>query len=222
MEAIEIQGLSKQFKGICLFQDTDFHVEEATITGLTGPNGSGKSVLFKMICGFLHIDAGSISVFGKQIGRDTDIPENTGVIIETPGFLEHCTHIENLKYLASIRNIINENDIRNVLERVGLNPENRQKVRRFSLGMRQKLAIAQAIMENPKLLILDEPCNGLDTESVNEIRKILLELRNQGTTILMASHIQEDITLLCDNVYRIEKGKINPLSSADSLTQSVR
>lgn len=208
MYAIEIENVSKKFKKNIIFEQVNMKIKEGTIVGLVGENGVGKSVLFKMICGFSSIDDGSIKVFGKDIGIDIDIPEDTGVIIETPGFLEEYDQMYNLKYLAAIRNRISENDILETLKKVGLNSENRQKVKKFSLGMRQKLALAQAIMEKPKLLILDEPMNGLDEQSVKKIREVLLDLKEQGTTILFASHMREDMEILCDEIYRIEQYQI--------------
>ena len=211
MSVIEIKGVSKTFKDRELFDDINLSIGEGVIVEITGENGCGKSVLFKMICGFTGFK-GEIKVFSKSIGKDVDVPENTGIIIETPGFLEEYDQVYNLKYLSSINKKMSDDEIRNILTKVGLDPDNKQKVRKFSLGMRQKLAIAQAIMEDQKLIILDEPMNALDSDSVENVRAILKELKKEGKTIIIASHIKEDIDCLCDEVYRIKNKKLEKVS----------
>ena len=174
--------------------------------GIVGNNGSGKTVLMKCICGFLIPTTGLIQVFGSSIGQDVDFPESLGVIIETPGFLTNLTGRKNLEILAGMRQKIGPAEVLQVLEKVGLDPALKKPVANYSLGMRQRLGIAQAIMEDPKLLILDEPFNGLDKHGVGEIRKLLLELKEEGKTILLASHNEEDIRILCDEVYEMDGG----------------
>ena len=176
------------------------------VYGIIGNNGSGKTVLMKCICGFLIPTTGLIQVFGSSIGQDVDFPESLGVIIETPGFLTNLTGRKNLEILAGMRRKIGPAEIQQVLEKVGLDPALKKPVANYSLGMRQRLGIAQAIMEDPKLLILDEPFNGLDKHGVGEIRKLLLELKEEGKTILLASHNEEDIRILCDEVYEMDGG----------------
>ncbi len=205
---VEVKNVSKSFKNREIFKNVSLSVKEGTIVGITGENGCGKTVLFKMICGFMGYQSGCITVFDKYIGKDIDVPENTGIIIETPGFMEEYNQMYNLKYLMSLRNQIDESKIIETLKKVGLDPNNKEKIKKFSLGMRQKLAIAQAIMENQKLLILDEPMNALDQSSVNKIRELLLDLKREGKTILMASHLKDDIDILCDEVYNINNYKI--------------
>ena len=163
-------------------------------------------MLMKCICGFLPTSTGTIHVFGKQIGRDVDFPESLGVIIETPGFLTQYTGVKNLEILADMRGQITKADVRLILRRVGLDPDMKKPVGKYSLGMRQRLGIAQAIMEDPGFLILDEPFNGLDKHGVAEIRRLLLELKAAGKTILLASHNEEDIHILCDHVYEMDGG----------------
>ena len=158
--------------------------------------------------GYLKPTGGRVVVWGKEIGKDVDFAENMGMIIENPGFLGRYTGYKNLEYLASIRKIIGKEQIRESMERVGLDPDSHQKVGKYSLGMRQRLGIAQAIMENPDILILDEPMNGLDHQGVNDVRNILLELRGEGKTIILASHHKEDMEVLCDTVYELEHGKL--------------
>ena len=182
--------------------------EQGKIYGLIGRNGSGKTMLMKSILGFVHCDSGSIEVFGKTIGKDTDYAPDTGIIIETPGFIGYYSGYKNLKLLADIKRNIDDKRIREVMAFVGLDPDMKKSVRKYSLGMRQRLGLAQAIMEDPKLLILDEPFNGLDNEGVEEMRRCLLGLKEKGTTILLASHSKEDVGALCDEVYQMEHGRI--------------
>ena len=165
-------------------------------------------MLMKCICGIVPVTSGRISVNGKVIGKDVDIPANVGVIIETPGFLPNYSAFNNLKFLAALNHKIGKEEIRNAIKSVGLNPDDKKHVGKFSLGMRQRLGLAQAIMENPDLLILDEPMNGLDKDGVADMRKYLLNLKSQGKTILIASHSAEDIDVLCDTVCEMDKGNL--------------
>ena len=160
------------------------------------------------ICGFILLDSGEITVSDKVIGKDVDMPKNVGLIIETPGFLKDYSAYWNLKFLADLNKKITNDDIKNAIRRVGLNPEDKKAVGKYSLGMRQRLGIAQAIMENPDILVLDEPFNGLDKKGVTEMRSLLLQMKDEGKTIIMASHSSEDIDILCDEVYEMEAGKI--------------
>ena len=170
--------------------------------------GSGKTVLFKLITGYLSPTGGRVVVSGKEIGKDIDFADNIGIIIENPGFLKGYTGFKNLAYLAGIRNVIGKEEIRESMEKVGLDPDSNKKVGKYSLGMKQRLGIAQAIMENPEILILDEPMNSLDNQGVEEIRKLLMELRDEGKTIVLASHNKEDIEILCDKVCEMDRGKL--------------
>lgn len=208
MTAIEIKNVSKKFKDKIVIDKVSLELPTGQIHGLIGRNGSGKTVLMKMIVGFLKPDSGIINVFGNTIGKDTDFAKNIGVIIETPGFLPFESGFSNLKYLASIRGIISNEEIKSAISSVGLNPDDKKHVGKYSLGMRQRLGLAQAIMENPDLLILDEPMNGLDKDGVRDMRQYLLNLKEQGKTILIASHSAEDIDVLCDTVYEMDKGKL--------------
>lgn len=176
MKASTIQtfGISREFNGITVLNDINLALESGKIYGLIGRNGSGKTVLMKIICGFLMPSKGYVLINGRKLGKDIDFPENTGIIIEAPTFLAHLNAYQNLKNLADIRGIIGPDEIRQSISAVGLDPNSNKKVGKFSLGMRQKLGIAQAIMENPDILILDEPFNGLDKDSVKEMRSLLL------------------------------------------------
>ncbi len=181
---------------------------QGKIYGIVGRNGSGKTVLFKTMIGFLKPTSGRVIVGGKEIGRDTDFADNIGIIIETPGFLSSYSGYKNLEYLVGIKNIIGKKEIKESMERVGLDPNSKKKVGKYSLGMRQRLGIAQAIMENPDILILDEPMNGLDNQGVEDVREILLNLKDEGKSIILASHNKEDIEVLCDEVYEMDHGKL--------------
>lgn len=211
MSLIEVRNVKKSYKGLIIFQDIDLTIEKGKIYGIVGPNGSGKSVLFKLICGFVRPDHGEIVIRGEYLHKDITFPKNFGVIIDRPGYLGNKTGFENLKSLAMIQNKIDDEQIIKTMELVGLQPTAEQKVRKYSLGMKQKLALAQAFMENQEVLILDEPFNALDFESVENLRSLLLNYKKEGKTIIMTSHNQEDIDLLCDEVYRINKFKLEKL-----------
>lgn len=205
-DKIELIHVTKKFGQELVLKEVNLTLEQGRVYGIVGNNGSGKTVLMKCICGFLIPTTGLIQVFGSSIGQDVDFPESLGVIIETPGFLTNLTGRKNLEILAGMRRKIGPAEIQQVLEKVGLDPALKKPVANYSLGMRQRLGIAQAIMEDPKLLILDEPFNGLDKHGVWEIRKLLLELKEEGKTILLASHNEEDIRILCDEVYEMDGG----------------
>lgn len=203
---IEVQNVVKRFRDQVVLKNVSISFEKGQIHGIVGRNGSGKTVLFKCICGLMHPEEGVILVNGKRVGRDVDMPEGIGAIIEAPGFLPNYSGYKNLRFLANIRRKIGKEKILNVLKTVGLDPESRKHVGKYSLGMRQRLGIAQAIMEDPEILILDEPMNGLDNAGVQDIRALLLELKAQGKTILLASHNHEDIAALCDTVHEMDGG----------------
>ena len=203
---IEVQNVVKRFRDQVVLKYVSISFEKGQIHGIVGRNGSGKTVLFKCICGLMHPEEGVILVNGKRVGRDVDMPEDIGAIIEAPGFLPNYSGYKNLRFLANIRRKIGKEEIVNVLKTVGLDPESRKHVGKYSLGMRQRLGIAQAIMEDPEILILDEPMNGLDNAGVQDIRALLLELKAQGKTILLASHNHEDIAALCDTVHEMDGG----------------
>ena len=203
---IEVQNVVKRFRDQVVLKNVSISFEKGQIHGIVGRNGSGKTVLFKCSCGLMHPEEGVILVNGKRVGRDVDMPEDIGAIIEAPGFLPNYSGYKNLRFLANIRRKIGKEEILNVLKTVGLDPESRKHVGKYSLGMRQRLGIAQAIMEDPEILILDEPMNGLDNAGVQDIRALLLELKAQGKTILLASHNHEDIAALCDTVHEMDGG----------------
>ncbi len=208
MDTIKVEKATKRYKENVVLNNVNITFEKGKIHGLVGRNGSGKTILLKAICGFIPLSSGQIIVNGAKIGKDVDVPQDVGIIIEAPGFLPNYSAFGNLRLLAAIKRIISSDRIKEVLQLVGLEPDNKKHVGKFSLGMRQRLGIAQAIMEDPSLLILDEPFNGLDISGVEDIRKVFLNLKEQGKTIVMASHSKEDIELLCDTVHRMDNGKI--------------
>ncbi len=208
MKIIEIENVSKYFFDKKVLDGVSFTIEKGTICGLIGRNGSGKTVLMKCICGFLTPDSGNIRIRGQEQNRKQDVSGNMGIIIESPGFLEYESAYRNLLYLARLRGLIGKQEVKEAIKQVGLCPKDRKKVKKYSMGMRQRLGIAQAIMEKPDILLLDEPMNGLDEQGVADMRKLFLSLKENGVTILLASHNSEDINLLCDSVYQIDGGKI--------------
>lgn len=191
-----------------ILDDVSMEVKRGEAVGLVGGNGSGKTMLMKCICGFQRSFTGEITVMGKRIGKDVEFAPETRFIIETPGFLPYMSGYENLKVLADIRKIAGKQEIIEYMELVGLNPEDKRGVRKYSLGMRQRLGIAQALMENPELLILDEPFNGLDIRMKEKIRDVLVKEKEKGKTILLASHDERDIEYICDRIYQVDAGKI--------------
>lgn len=208
---ITVKSATKRFKEAVVLNNISVSFEKGKVHGLIGRNGSGKTMLMKCICGIVPLTSGEITVSGKVIGKDIDIPKNVGVIIETPGFLPGYSGYSNLKFLAAINGKIGKEEIRNAIKSVGLNPDDKKNVGKYSLGMRQRLGLAQAIMEGPDLLILDEPMNGLDKDGVKDMRQYLLDLKAKGKTILIASHSAEDIDVLCDTVCEMDKGKLEKI-----------
>lgn len=209
---ITLTNVSKQYKGHELFHDLNASFELGKIYGITGVNGSGKSVLFKMLCGFVFPDAGTIEVDGQILTGKHRFPKDFGILIERPGYIGQLDGFTNLKELARIQNKVDDVTIRRAMEQVGLAPNLTQKVKHYSLGMKQKLGIAQAIMENQQVLLLDEPFNALDAESVERIRTLLVQYKEEGRTIFLTSHHQQDIDLLCDEVYKIQNAQLKKVN----------
>ncbi len=204
-EIITLKNIELKLKKACVFQNLNFSCKQGEIIGITGANGSGKSVLFKLIAGLYSPSYGEVLINGENIVPERKIPANLGALIEEPGFINYYSGFKNLQYLASIRGVVGNQEINDTLKIVGLYEQKDQKVKTYSLGMRKKLGIAQAIMENPSILLLDEPMNALDKSSVENMRTLFRKLSSEkGTTILIASHSEEDIRILCDKVYAIE------------------
>lgn len=211
MSNIVIKNVSKSFDGVEVLHDVNLDLEEGHIYGFIGRNGSGKSVLFKIICGLYYPTTGSVIVDGVDIHKKDVFPNDMRVLIEKPNFLPNLTGLENLKLLASIQNKITEEDIILILDKLNLKKDMNKLYHKYSLGMKQKLAVAQVLMENPKMMIFDEPFNGIEEKTVEVIKKILLEEKKEGKIILIASHIKEDIEELADadTIYFVDNGSVN-------------
>lgn len=210
---MELRNISKQFSGQMVLDGISLTIEKGTTIGLVGENGSGKSVLFKILCGFVKPDQGQVYVQGKQLGQKDDFPENMGVLINSPGFIGIYSGYKNLEFLANIRGVIGVREIKEAMQKVGLDPSNKTKVDSYSLGMKQKLGLAQAIMENQDILVLDEPFNALDFKTYNDIKEIIRILQAEGKTILLTSHNYDDVEQLCNTVFMIHDGKLLKLTS---------
>lgn len=205
---IEIKNGSKSFGKKNIYRHLNIKIEEGECVGFIGGNGTGKSVLFQLMTGLLPLDTGTVIVNGKVLGKDEDFPEDVGILINSPGYIDCYSGFKNLQMLAGIQNKIGDDEIRSTMRLVGLDPENKAHVKKYSMGMKQKLGIAQAIMEHQKIIILDEPYNALDFHTNKEITKILRKLKEEGRTILLTSHQHEYLEKLCDTMYYIEDGMI--------------
>lgn len=223
-DIITVSGLVKKYKDAVVLNEINIKFEKGKIHGIIGRNGSGKTMLMKCICGFVPVTSGTIEVNGKIVGKEVDMPNDIGVIIETPGFLPNYSGFRNLKFLAEIKREIGVEEITKTMLRLGLDPKSKKWVSKYSMGMRQRLGLVQAIMENPEILILDEPMNGLDNKGVADVRELLISLKDEGKTILLASHSKEDIEILCDTACEMEMGSLcavkSPPSSYESLLRS--
>lgn len=212
---IQVKDLNVTIKGKSILSDVNITMEEGKIYGLIGNNGSGKTMLMKCICGFVKPISGEILVNGKIIGKDIDYIQDTGIIIENPGFIPYYSGIKNLMMLSEISGKADKEKIKETMRMCGLDPELKLPVKKYSLGMRQRLGIAQAIMEDQTALILDEPMNGLDKEGVSAMRQLFLTMKQEGKLIILTSHNREDIDLLCDEVFEVEAGRIRKIVEHD-------
>ena len=195
-----------------ILQDVNLTLEGGTVYGFVGRNGSGKTMLFRALSGLMKLTQGTVSLDGQVLHRDFSVLPSLGIVLEHVGMYPNLTGVENLRYLAGLTRRAGEADIRTAIERVGLDPDDKRTYRKYSLGMKQRLAIAQAIMEKPDVLMLDEPTNGLDDDGVRKIRDLILEEKARGAIVLLASHNQEDIRILSDHLFRIEQGQLEKLS----------
>lgn len=201
---IHMNNVSKAFESHVLFDNINLEVEKGSAIGIVGPNGCGKSVLYKMICGFEKCDQGNILVRGKEVGKDFDFPPDVGAIIDEPAFLDSETGLNNLLYLAQINNKVTKDEIIKFTDKLDITRDLKKKVKNYSLGMKKKLAVVQAIMENQDILIFDEPFNALDSRMVVEVKNLLTELKDEGKTILLTSHNKDDVEEFCDKIYYID------------------
>jgi ABC-2 type transport system ATP-binding protein len=208
MSEIKIEGLSKSIKGALILNNVSLVLTSGNIYGLRGKNGSGKTMLMRAIAGLLIPDSGTVKINGKTLHKDISFPESIGILIENPSFLPQYTGYKNLKLLAGLTSGITDEDVKTALEHVGLDPDDKRTYRKYSLGMKQKLGIANAIMGEPDIIILDEPINALDEESVKKIKKVLLEIRDKDKLIIIACHDREELEYLSDIIYEIKDGSI--------------
>lgn len=204
---IEVKGVSKSYNGNKVLDNINIKMEGGRIYGFVGRNGSGKTMLMKCICGLVLPDEGEILIDGRTLGKNVEFPESVGALIETPGFIEHISAFDNLKELASIKKIATDEDIRNLLTEVGLDYKEKKRVKKYSLGMRQKLGIAMAFLEEPELIILDEPFNALDEISEKEVMEMILKRKNDSRLIIISCHDSEIIQSLSDEIIKISGGK---------------
>lgn len=205
---IQLQNVTKRIKENTVLDNVSYTFKSGFVYGLYGQNGSGKTMLLRAISGLINLDSGSIFIDGEKLHDKIEFPPETGIVIENMELLPECSAKRNLQMLAKIKNIADEKDIIFSLERVGLDPDSDKKVKKFSLGMKQRLNIAQAIFENQKIILLDEPTNALDEDAVQLIYKIIREEKSRGATIIAATHHKEDLKEVCDVILKIAEGKI--------------
>lgn len=212
---IEITDLVKDIKGKRIIDHVTLHLESGKITGLKGVNGSGKTMLMRLVCGLITPTSGSIVINGKRLGKDITFPESVGILIENPAFLDAYSGFENLKLLASIKHRIGPEEIHQTIARVGLDPDDKKKYRKYSLGMKQRLGIAAAVMEEPDIIILDEPTNALDSDGVAMLKEILHDQRERGALVLISCHDLPTLQELSDEIYLMESGALRPYEEED-------
>lgn len=209
---IELRNVSKKFKNNTVIENVNIDFEDGKIYGFIGRNGSGKTVLLKLICGYMNATGGDIIFDGKVLNKDISIPPSTRCLIENPQFLPYKTGYQNLKLLADILKLIGKEEIEETLKKVNLYEEKDKQYHKYSLGMKQKLGIAQVLMEDPKVIILDEPFNGIEEETARQIRNLLIEEKKKGKIIILASHIKEDIDVLVDVLYQVKDHKVEKIN----------
>lgn len=207
-DQIVLDKVTKAIKGRTVLDQVTLVLDRGGIYGFHGVNGSGKTMLFRAVSGLIKLDGGSVAVFGEHLGKDASFPKSLGIVIESVGLWDEYTGMENLRMLASIKHQAGEEDIRRAIRRVGLDPEDRRTYKKYSLGMKQRLGIAQAIMEKPELLILDEPTNALDEHGQKLVHDLIVEEKRRGATILVASHDRAQLDSLCDRQFKMYEGKL--------------
>ncbi|MBQ5735491.1 MAG: ABC transporter ATP-binding protein [Lachnospiraceae bacterium] len=208
MMRLDVSNVTKKIKGKIILDNINLELVSGRIYGFVGENGSGKTMLFRAISGLMRLTSGQVSVDGQVLHKDISVLPGLGIIIENAGLYPELTGFDNLRQLAKINKKIDDEQIKESIIRVGLDPDDKRTFRKYSLGMKQRIIIAQAIMEKPDILMLDEPTNALDENAVNIVRDIIDEERKRGALVLIASHNKEDIKLLCDEIYRVKDGKV--------------
>ena len=221
MNTIEIKNLNKKIKGAEVLKDINLHLEGGKVYGLKGKNGSGKTMLMRAVCGLILPTGGSITINGEQLGKQISFPPSIGLLIENPSFIANYTGFKNLKILASIQNKISDEEIREAIRKVGLKPDDPRTFKKYSLGMKQRLGIAAAIMEKPDIVILDEPINALDEAGAGLIKGILDELKANGSLIIIACHDTEELNYLSDEVYEIYEGQLVDKEAAEAAKKAI-
>lgn len=205
---VEVKNYTKILKGVTVLKDVNVELYGGHIYGLRGKNGSGKTMFMRAISGLMNASEGSVVIDGRELGKEISFPPSIGVLIENPAFLLNYTGFQNLKMLAAIQGKIDDEKIKETIRSVGLDPDDKRKYKKYSLGMKQRLGIACAIMEEPDIIILDEPINALDQKGVEQVKEILLRLRNKGKLIIVACHDNEELEYLSDVIYHVEEGRI--------------
>ena len=213
MNTIEIKNLNKKIKGAEVLKDINLHLEGGKVYGLKGKNGSGKTMLMRAVCGLILPTGGSITINGEQLGKQISFPRSVGILIENPSFIPGYTGLKNLSVLAAIQKRVGEDEIRETLEKIGLDPDDKRTYRKYSLGMKQRLGIAAAVMENPDIVILDEPINALDESGAKQVRTILKEQKERGAVCIIACPDSEELNFLSDEIIEIAEGRIVPQAS---------
>ena len=210
---IIVDNVTKVIKGITVIQDVSLKLHSGTVYGLRGVNGSGKTMLMRLIAGLIRPTKGTITIDGKQLGKDITFPPNVGLLIENPAFIDNYTALQNLKLIANIHRVADETRIREVINEVGLDPDDKRKYKQFSLGMKQRLGIASAVLENPQLILIDEPTNALDTDGIEMVRKMVIEQKERGALVILACHDFSVLKELSDEIYFVKEGRVSPYES---------
>lgn len=208
---IEVKSVTKVLRKITVLEDVNLILESGTIYGLRGVNGSGKTMLMRLMAGLIRPTKGKVLLDGRRLGKELSFPSDMGMLIENPAFLDGYTAAQNLRLLTGIRKKVGEERIREILEQVGLGWEDKRKYRQFSLGMKQRLGIAGAVLEHPQLLLIDEPTNALDTDGIQMVQRLLLEEKSRGALIVLACHDFSILQGLSDVLYSVKEGRVSPL-----------
>lgn len=215
---IALDHVTKTIKGVDVLMDISMTLESGKIVGFRGVNGSGKTMLMRMISGLIRPTKGTVTIDGKVLGKDLSFPPSIGTLIENPAFLDGYSGFDNLKILASIRNRVSDDDIRETILRVGLDPENKKAFKKYSLGMKQRLGIAAAVLEHPELILLDEPTNALDVDGVEMVQNVIQQEKERGALILLSCHDPQVLNFLADEIYHIQEGRLTSHTDKEGMS----